>query len=479
MYLHPPRRLALALIGALVGGMPIASAGGLTPKSPEVLAAAAKDRVPGICCGGERRPDRSASPHRIDALDADRQDGPSPHSRVPDNIRKALGDRKEGPGGAYGHWEGPIYSAGLAIVFLVQLDGYKSNGPHHDDIVTLLEYLHSQQKGHGGWGYAEKTSGDTSMTQYGVLSAWEAKQAGFSVSAESLERAANWLLPTQDPGGGYGYQGELGELAKLVPQSDVKHSMTAAGLGSLFICDHFFKLTARARKPPKAADLPPGLKEIKPDKGPQKPKPRIDPQLVQDAEDRGNGWFDANFKVEIPTYGYYYLYAYEKYRTFRDKVEVEHAVDQNPQWYSDAAEYLLSKQKEDGRGEPRESTTAERRPTRRLLSFLVAQHANHLHGPGDASRRHDGGRPHHPQGHRRCAPIRWQRYATRWKTKRSRTPIGWPICWHRCRTNALACSRPSRWRRSAGWWAISGPQCGWRRCRHCAACRVIWTTCRC
>ena len=94
----------------------------------------------------------------------------------------------------YGHWEGPIYTQGLVIVFLVQLDGFKNNGPHHDNIVTLLEYLHSQQKGHGGWGYPEKSSGDTSMTQYGVLSAWEAKQAGFSVSADSLERAANWLL---------------------------------------------------------------------------------------------------------------------------------------------------------------------------------------------------------------------------------------------------------------------------------------------
>ena len=91
----------------------------------------------------------------------------------------------------------------------MQLDDYKANGPHHGDISTLLEYLHSQQKGHGGWGYAEKTSGDTSMTQYGVLSAWEAKQAGFSVSPDAMERAANWLLSTQDPSGGYGYQGEL------------------------------------------------------------------------------------------------------------------------------------------------------------------------------------------------------------------------------------------------------------------------------
>ena len=143
---------------------------------------------------------------------------------------------------AYGHWEGPIYSAGLAIVFLVQLDGLKANGPHTGDISTLLEYLHSQQKGHGGWGYPERTSGDTSMTQYGVLSAWEAKQAGFSVSLSSMERAANWLLSTQDPSGGYGYQGELGEPANLVPQNSSQTQHDGGRPGKPLHLRQFFQI---------------------------------------------------------------------------------------------------------------------------------------------------------------------------------------------------------------------------------------------
>ena len=97
MYLHLLRRLALALIGALVGGMPIASAGGLTPKSPEVLAAAAKGEVPGICRRGERRPDRRQA---LIGLTLSMQTGKTDHPRTfsADNIRKAPGDRKEGPG---------------------------------------------------------------------------------------------------------------------------------------------------------------------------------------------------------------------------------------------------------------------------------------------------------------------------------------------------------------------------------------------
>ena len=37
------------------------------------------------------------------------------------------------------------------------------------------------------------------MTQYGVLSAWEATQAGFKIPSNTIESVTNWLLKTQDP----------------------------------------------------------------------------------------------------------------------------------------------------------------------------------------------------------------------------------------------------------------------------------------
>ena len=70
------------------------------------------------------------------------------------------------------------------------------------------------------------------MTQYGVLSSWEAKQAGIDVPMQSVENVMNWLLHTQDPSGGFGYQGVVSKDATLVVQSQVKHSLTAAGLGA-------------------------------------------------------------------------------------------------------------------------------------------------------------------------------------------------------------------------------------------------------
>ena len=50
--------------------------------------------------------------------------------------------------------------------------------------------------------------GDTSMTQYGVLSSWEAKQAGFEIPMYTMEGVADWLMRTQDPSGGFAYQGQ-------------------------------------------------------------------------------------------------------------------------------------------------------------------------------------------------------------------------------------------------------------------------------
>ncbi len=108
-----------------------------------------------------------------------------------------------------------IYSAGLAVIFLATLDAHA----YYKEIDSLLQYLQAVQKPHGGWGYPERDTGDTSMTQYGVLSAWEAKQAGCKISRASVEKVADWLLKTQDPGGGFGYQGTV-SAENLVDQTE-------------------------------------------------------------------------------------------------------------------------------------------------------------------------------------------------------------------------------------------------------------------
>jgi hypothetical protein len=235
-----------------------------------------------------------------------------------------------------------VYSAGLATVFLVERDKNK----HRANIECLLRYLRMIQKPHGGWGYAHSLSGDTSMTQYGVYSAWMARRAGFDVPTEMIAKAARWLTLTQDPGGGFGYQGVIGEPDIPVAQSEVRPGLTAAALGSIYACGD---LLGAMQPPDPKDDKPPALKEIKPDdKQPdrQKPKAAVDAKALRAAADRGNQWFAKNFKVDAGQYNNYYFYAFERYMSLR--AYFANDKEKNPRWYSEIATHLLKKQAADG-----------------------------------------------------------------------------------------------------------------------------------
>jgi len=235
-----------------------------------------------------------------------------------------------------------IYSTGLAIIFLVEFDKEK----YRPDIECLLASLRKRQKPHGGWGYPERETGDTSMTQYGVLSSWVATKAGFAVPQESIESVATWLMRTQDPTGGFGYQGNVAPNAgALVNQSEIKPSMTAAGSGSLYICADWLDLLNPKEK---RKDLPTALKEVK-SKDALKDRPKttkIDLRAIREAEALSKQWMAANTKIEGIQWTHYYLYALERCMAFRDKFD--HKDEPEPQWYNEGAAFLMKTQTESG-----------------------------------------------------------------------------------------------------------------------------------
>jgi hypothetical protein len=242
-----------------------------------------------------------------------------------------------------------IYSTGLGIIFLVKLYEKTKSQQCRNDIEILLGFLRHSQKPHGGWGYAERTTGDTSMTQYGVLSSWTAKKAGFNVPIDSIEKVATWLLKTQDPSGAFGYQGNIAEGAARVVQSDIRPSMTAAGAGSLYICANFLHLTGEEKKKDDEK-LPSALKEVKQkEKEPAKDrvKSRIDPRAVHDTEALAKKWMDAHSKAkDVQMWVHYYLYALERCMSFREVYE--NTSEKEPEWYNDGADFLLKSQQSNG-----------------------------------------------------------------------------------------------------------------------------------
>ncbi len=266
-----------------------------------------------------------------------------------------------------------IYSNGLAIIFLCEL------GPkrYKKEIGWYLDLLKRRQKPHGGWGYdhgpEKKPTGDTSQTQYGALSYWEAHRNGFRIEASSLERVADWLIRTQDPSGAWGYQGVVSTTPERVKQSRTGNSMAAAGLGSILICADLFNAIAPEDgfESPDAgpqAELPDALRRAGETKEGPAPKMRtstIDTTKLLDSIQWANDWMDENYKVKVPRYGAYYLYSLERAKSFQelfDGVTIE-----EPQWYNDGYEHLLASQSNGGW-----NTTSGRAPgTAFAILFLL------------------------------------------------------------------------------------------------------------
>jgi hypothetical protein len=236
-----------------------------------------------------------------------------------------------------------IYSTGIAIIFLCSLDPSK----YGTEIQKLRDSLELRQKSHGGWGYADKPTGDTSMTQYAVLAYWEMSKVGYQPRLESTERVANWLLRTQDPGGNWGYQGKGAEGRigfDLVKQDSARPGMTAAGLGATYMCADMLGLGEVVAQ--QDASLPPAVRSIRKGQPQQARTRKVDVRRVRQAQDRGREWMKKNYAIDVPNFPYYYLYALERYQSFLEAAEGKFLKE--PRWYNEGFGWLKKEQQDDG-----------------------------------------------------------------------------------------------------------------------------------
>ncbi len=234
-----------------------------------------------------------------------------------------------------------VYTNGLSIIFLIALDPVK----YRDGIDKLMASMLARQKPNGGWGYDGRQTGDTSMTQYAVLSMWEAGTVGINTPVEPWEQVCNWLLRTQDPSGAFGYQGiDQGGYSRTA-QREVRHSMAAAGLGSLYVCQDHLGISSAAPRDP---NVPAALQAVaKDDKSSRRRLTnKVDLAVLRAATKDGASWFVQNDQIDPLPFTHYFLYAYERYRSFREVAD--NSVDPEPAWYNEGAKYLLETQEADG-----------------------------------------------------------------------------------------------------------------------------------
>jgi hypothetical protein len=234
------------------------------------------------------------------------------------------------------------YSVGLALIFLLETNPEKNRSLASR---YLTEVLRRQQRG-GGWSYPSYETGDTSQTQYPTLGLWLAQNNGLQVPQSALERICGWLLRTQDPSGAWGYQGTDPGNYQRVNQNEIRPALAAAGLGSLYICANV--LGVGESQPEKDENaMPPALRPV----GSQQPAKKrvqstIESRVLRKGLADGNTWFARNRSMESEGHTHYYLYAFERYQSFKEFAEGRS--DPNPKWYDEIVAYLKRTQQPEG-----------------------------------------------------------------------------------------------------------------------------------
>ncbi len=237
------------------------------------------------------------------------------------------------------------YSVGLALIFLCDVDPALNKR----EVEALLYTLLKRQKPHGGWGYPEQSTGDTSQHQYTVLGTWMADRRGFPVPLDVKERACNWLLRVQDPNGNFGYQGVDPGTYQRVPQGGQLMSLHVAAMGSLYVCTEllgFVNIDSKIDSPQDNNGLPAVLQKRDGKKKLGTVTDKVPGAILRQGLNDGNRYFAGNYRADIGQYQFYYMYGLERYCSFRELAEG--TKDKEPKWYNDGVNYLKSTQKADG-----------------------------------------------------------------------------------------------------------------------------------
>ena len=320
-------------------------AGAVTPESPEVKAVVGKalaylngpagvdDRLGGKCLIG---------------MAFLKNGSPPTHPKIVEALR-ACEEFAKSPTGNNATSAAAVdnYSVGLAVIFLCELDPLQEK--HRASTTRIVNQLLSRQISSGGWTYDQTQNGDTSQTQYAALGLWMADLVGISVPQQNVEKLCGWLMRTQDPSGGWGYHGNDPGSMSRVAQNEVRPSLVAAGLGSVYICADLLGIVDPKEKRT-GSDLPPVLQEVQEKTGKKKrgaPISRvIDAGALRRSMADGNQWFDRNFTVKTEQWNLYYLYGYERYMSFRELAEG--GSEAEPAWYNQIFDYLQRTQQSDG-----------------------------------------------------------------------------------------------------------------------------------
>jgi len=237
------------------------------------------------------------------------------------------------------------YEMAVAILLLAEVDPAK----YASEINQLRDMLLSGQRGHGGFSYYSGQVGDTSQTQYVMLAMWTLQKYGFEVPMQVNKNLVQWLLLTQDPSGGWGYNGRpSNRIGVYIPQDkDMNPSLSMGAGGSLLMAGELFGFWSTGSEDPRLAGLPPAFRNAKQEEERRRRAQLagVKPEVLLTAIKRLEPWL-KNPTRDNHYRDYYKMYTQERYESFLE-VAVGNS-DPEPKWYNDGVNLLRSKQSPNG-----------------------------------------------------------------------------------------------------------------------------------
>jgi WD40 repeat protein len=105
-----------------------------------------------------------------------------------------------------GFFGGDHYGHAMATTAVCEAYGLTGDAPLRKPAIAALNYILAAQSDNGGWRYAPRAGGDTSVTGWQVMALKTGWMAGFKVPAKTFTEARKWLDSCMfNDGSGYGY----------------------------------------------------------------------------------------------------------------------------------------------------------------------------------------------------------------------------------------------------------------------------------
>lgn len=240
-----------------------------------------------------------------------------------------------------------VYFAGV-MAMLLEADDPEANLP---ELRAIANYIMEHQGEDGSWDYPQRTTGDTSMNQYGVLGLWACMRAGAKVPPNVWDKCLRWHVQKRSNDGGWAYHpgspAGAGEGAST-------HNMTYGATGTMAICRLLIypdSVPGKKKKPKKKLF---GVLEERETNDTVESKtvniyqdysPSTGINSINSAINSGLGWVGSRFRTtcEFNSHQMYFYYAMERSLAMND---VDKLGGQD--WYQSCGYKLLELQKADG-----------------------------------------------------------------------------------------------------------------------------------